>query len=59
MGQLYRCIEPFASNRRGSQVVVLPDQIAEAGSWPLDLSPASFVPVTIDYPAPRARRGWP
>jgi hypothetical protein len=59
MGQLYRCIEPFVTNRRGTEVWVLPDQIAEAGSWPLDISPRSFEPLALDYPAPPARRRWP
>lgn len=55
MAQLYIATQTFVSNRHGREAWIVPSQIAEAGSWPLDVSPESFVPLTIDYPAPGSR----
>lgn len=52
MAQLYICTQTFMSNRHGREAWVVPSQVAEAGSWPLDVSPSSFAPLAIDYPAP-------
>lgn len=52
MAQLYICTEAFVSIRRDQEMWVTPGQVAEAGSWPLAVSPSAFALMAIDYPAP-------
>lgn len=51
MAQLYICNAAFVTMRRDRDHWVMPGQIAEAGSWPLEISPDSFTRLAIDYQA--------
>lgn len=52
MAQLYICTQTSVSNRHGRETWITPGQVAEAGSWVLDVSPRSFRLLAVDYPAP-------
>jgi hypothetical protein len=54
--QLHICTESFLSNRHGRETRVAFGMIAEACSWPLEVSPGSFKPLTIDFPAQERKR---
>jgi hypothetical protein len=59
MARLLIAVDTFVTERRGRSEIVSAGDLAEHGSWPVELHPAAFRLVEIRWKAPAAPKGTP